>query len=138
MATHALRDRDQLLLLLFARLPGTRSTARQQFWQVAWAVLNAGENGLTPVPSRLIPPWPLGSGKPVTPWLRMHSEKARNDPRCDEAFGSWPDDPQPAIARTQTPAVTAASRRRRQIGSVNDIAVEGDQPGSSARSITTT
>src|SRR5579862_5761550 len=70
----------------------------------------------------LIPPPGLGSGKFVTPWLRMHSEKARNDPPCDEAVGLCADEPQPQMATAQTVARSEATdrgcRRRRLSGEV--------------------
>ena len=69
--------------------------------RVACAASNDGEDGLMPVPLRLRLP-PAGSGKFETPWLRMHSEKARKVCACDEPPGLWPDEPQAAIASAQT------------------------------------
>ncbi len=58
-----------------------------------------------------IPPWGLGSGNADRPWLRMHSEKARNDPFCDGALGPRPDEPHAPIATAHAPAVNDASSR---------------------------
>jgi hypothetical protein len=104
-------------------------------WQAAWAVLNAGWpeiEGLMPMLTEL----PLaelfttGSGKLVTPWLRMHAETwyaARPGPPLapaaapDEAEGEFP--PQPAaIAATATAARSERPREgRRQTDGVGVI-----------------
>ena len=60
----------------------------------------------------LIPPPGLGSGNPVTPWLRMHCEKARKDCAFDEALGLCPDEPQAAIATAQTTKESTTSTFR--------------------------
>src|SRR4029079_12520414 len=45
------------------------------FWQTERADPNAGELGSIPIPERIvITPWPSGSGKFVTPCLRMQAE----------------------------------------------------------------
>jgi hypothetical protein len=58
------------------------------------------------------------------PWLRMHSGKASNDCACDEALGLWPDEPQAAIATTQTAPVSASGSewRRRRVAGVGMVA----------------
>src|SRR6516225_9793814 len=84
------------------------------FLQVACAALTAGDEGLTPVPAMSMPPCAVGSGKPGTPRLRMHSEEARNDPAIDEARSLGPDEPQPAMATTHIPAISETGRRWRR------------------------
>ena len=88
----------------------------------------------------LIPPPGLGSGKFVTPWLRMHSENARNDPPRDEAFGLCPDEPHAPIATAHTAAASEGSsrcqRRGGGVGAVADMIGSARRAGYSARRLT--